>query len=157
MTLVRLTVLNPGKRRTADTASNGNGRNCFMPSEVWTAGMVGRTRACMRPFWHVLPVGRRAKAACYSSRQQQTEAWVIIVQFTSSSVSVFSLCRLNVSSHWATSYPCYCVIASAYSGTWFQLKYCNEYKQLDATTLNNLESHTFEDSHHFKIKYLITL
>lgn len=46
----RLTALNPGKRRTAEAVSNGNGRNCFMPSEVWTAGMAGRTRAGMRPF-----------------------------------------------------------------------------------------------------------
>lgn len=47
---MRLTVLNPGKRRTAEDVSNGNGRNCFMASEVWTAGRVGRTRAGMRPF-----------------------------------------------------------------------------------------------------------
>jgi len=47
---MRLTVLNPGKRLTAEAESNGIGRNCFMPSEVWIAGRVGRNRAGMRPF-----------------------------------------------------------------------------------------------------------
>lgn len=42
--------MNPGKRLTAVVVSNGNGRNCFMPSEVWTAGRVGRIKVGMRPF-----------------------------------------------------------------------------------------------------------
>lgn len=86
MTLWRLTVLKPGNRRTA--VSNGNGRKCFMPSEVWTAGMVGRTRAGMRPFWHVLPVGGGAKATCWiaDSNRQKPEMDNRIVSITVNSL-----------------------------------------------------------------------
>lgn len=84
---MKLTVLNPGKRLTAEAVSNGNGRNCFMPSDVWTAGRVGRTRAGMRPFWHVLPVGGRAKATCWTA---QRNAWA--KSFQSASKQTFSLC-----------------------------------------------------------------
>lgn len=49
--MLRLTVLNAGKSRTAAAAvSKGNGRKCFKPSEVGTAGTLGRTRAGTRPF-----------------------------------------------------------------------------------------------------------
>lgn len=110
MTLSRLTVLKPGNRRTA--VSNGNGRKCFMPSEVWTAGMVGRTRAGMRPFWHVLPAGGGAKATCWTadSKRQKPEPKSFSSHPNSPSACVCLVCRLyrNVSSHWETSYLCYC-------------------------------------------------
>lgn len=70
----RLTVLNPGKRRTAVAVSRGNGRNCFMASEVWTAGTAGRTRAGMRPFWHVLPAGGGVAGEGGGQRQQRVRS-----------------------------------------------------------------------------------
>lgn len=95
---MRLTVLNPGKRLTAEAASNGNGRNCFRPNDVWTAGRVGRTRAGMRPFWHALPVRERDQRQHVELQNAtRTDAWAKLMQSRSKwmfSLCVFSLPRL---------------------------------------------------------------
>lgn len=120
----RLTALNPGKRRTAEAVSNGNGRNCFMPSEVWTAGMAGRTRAGMRPFWHVLPVGGRAKrqhvelqtAAETRGRARSLHAHIqVCVCSVCVTASLFALRNIVFVSH-------SCVSSSAHKARWFDLK-----------------------------------
>lgn len=50
-----LTVLNPGRRRTAEPVSNGNGRKRFILSDGGTAGTAGCRSVGMRLLSQVGP------------------------------------------------------------------------------------------------------
>lgn len=148
---MRLTVLNPGKRLTAEAVSSGNGRNCFMPSDVWTAGRVGRTRAGMRPFWHVLPVGGREKATYWTAEYNRdgrlSQSIAVYIHVNLQCMCVFSLHPLyhHVPLHCETSYLWKSFIwffsnsstkaakadipyfsCSVSSASWFDLNWCQE-------------------------------